>query len=110
MIRFEEQQHHCQAHVEDDMTIYTAAQLKNDFSRVINDERDMEICLSNVGEIDSAGVQLLMLAKRERSRNNLPLRLSGHSAAVLDLFELYRLAPYFGDPIILGRSEGEHHV
>jgi hypothetical protein len=57
-----------------------------------------EIDLSGVTEIDTSGVQLLMLAKRSAQAQQLGLRLSAPSAAVTALFELLDLVAYFGDP------------
>ena len=54
-----------------------------------------------MSEIDSAGVQLLMLAKREAQARGGELHLCGHSPAVLDVFELLDLAAFFGDPLVM---------
>ena len=60
---------------------------------------EREIDLSDVSEMDSAGLQLLILAKREAVRHNTPLRLTGHSPAVLEVMNICNMAAYFGDPI-----------
>ena len=52
-------------------------------------------------EIDTAGVQLLMLAKQEALRQQRELRLVGHSPAVLEVFELLNVAAYFSDPLVM---------
>jgi anti-sigma B factor antagonist len=90
--------------IEGDMTIYTAAALKKELMEHLNEPCEREIDLSEVGKMDSAGIQLLILAKREANRHNTPLRLIGHSQAVLDIFDSYNLAAYFSDPI--STSEG----
>jgi anti-anti-sigma factor len=89
------------------MSIYNAAALKEKFMTVLNDPRELEINLANVTEIDSAGVQLLMLAKRERASRNQPLILTNHSSGVLDVFELMALVGYFNDPIVLAKEKGQ---
>lgn len=97
MIRFEEKEHSCRAYIDGELTIYTATELKDDFTRLIADQREMELSLANVSEIDSSGIQWLMLAKRERSRKKLSFRLIDHSSEVLQIFEHLALAPYFDD-------------
>jgi len=107
MIRFSEEKHSCFAQIEGDLTIYTAAELKPDFERLIADQRDMELSLSKVSEIDSSGIQWLMLAKRERSRQNLSFRLINHSNEVLQVFKHFKLIPYFNDPIKPTQTKGK---
>jgi len=68
----------------------------------------LEIDLSGVEAIDAAGLQLLILAKNEARTAGHSLHLSNHSAPVVELFELYRLAGHFGDPLVLPVStDGE---
>lgn len=91
-------------HIEGDMTIYTAAELKAELMPHLSQPLEREIDLSNVSEIDSAGLQLLMLAKREAGRHACPLRLTEHSRAVLEVLDLCNLATYFGDPVLVFRD------
>lgn len=86
-------------HIESDMTIFTAATLKKEMMEYLTQPCECEISLSDVSKIDSAGIQLLILAKREAIRHNTPLRLTDHSQAVLDIMDTYNMAAYFGDPI-----------
>ena len=62
--------------------------------------------LSAVTELDTAGVQLLMLAKRTAQKQQGQLRLVGHSAAVLEVFDLLHLAAYFGDDLVIPQPLG----
>lgn len=62
---------------------------------------DIDIDLSDVTEFDSAGLQLMVMAKREAASRGKQVRFSGHSDAVLDLIELCGLAGFFGDPLLL---------
>jgi anti-anti-sigma factor len=86
-------------HIEGDMTIHTAAALKKELMKHLAKPCEREIVLSEVSEMDTSGMQLLMLAKREATRHNTPLRLTDHSRAVLGVIDTYNLAAYFGDPI-----------
>lgn len=61
----------------------------------------IEFDLSAVSALDAAGLQLLMLCKREAARLGHRLELVGHSEVVVEQFELFNLAGYFGDPLYL---------
>jgi anti-anti-sigma factor len=65
---------------------------------------ELEIDLSQVSELDGAGLQQLLLAKREATRVGNTLRLVSHSRAVLEVFDLCNLAAFFGDPLIISHS------
>lgn len=61
----------------------------------------LRLHLSAVSSFDAAGLQLLVLCKREAVRLNHQLELTDHSQAVVEQFQLYDIANYFGDPLIL---------
>lgn len=109
MLRIKEQKRKCCAHVEGEMTIYNAAELKQELMPLLHDKRALELNLAEVSEIDSAGVQLLMLAKRARAEQEQEVTLTDHSSAVLDVFELMDLVSYFNDPVVLSSNKGEAH-
>ena len=94
-------------HIEGDMTIYTAAEMKDELMTHIVQPCEREIDLSEVSEMDSAGLQILILAKREAERHGTSLRLTGHSRAVLDVLDMCNLASYFGDPVVLSCNENK---
>ena len=98
--------HKCVAKIEGEMTIYNAAELKEELMPLITDERELEIDLADITEIDSAGLQVLMLAKKERSQQGQALTLTNHSPSVLDVFELMDLVSYFKDPVLLSGIKG----
>lgn len=83
-----------------DLTIYTAQQHKEQLLLAIN-QGALQIDLSEVSDIDTAGLQLLILAKLESLRRNIPLSISGHTRAVLDVIELCNLSGFFGDPVFI---------
>lgn len=101
LIREEEKNGMPLLHIEGDMTIYTAADLKTELMAHIEKPVEREINLSGVSEMDCAGLQLLILAKRESLRYKTPLRLSGHSRAVLEVLDMCNLTTYFGDPLVI---------
>jgi anti-sigma B factor antagonist len=89
---------------EGEMTIYNAATMKTFILTALRKYKEVEIDLAKVNEMDSAGLQLLFLAKREASNHGKPLRLINHSEAALEIFNLYHVAEHFGDPIVLRRN------
>ncbi|MCG8425747.1 MAG: STAS domain-containing protein [Chromatiales bacterium] len=87
--------------VDDEMTIYNAAEQKTEFLGHLSDCQEVELDLSSVTEIDSAGLQLLMVMKSEAQRLDHEIRFIKHSQPVVEIFELLKLAAHFGDPIVI---------
>jgi anti-sigma B factor antagonist len=87
--------------IEGEMTIYTAEALKERLMGALLECTEIELDLSGVTEIDSAGQQLLVLAKLESMIDNKTLRLVRHSPAVVEVIDLCGLAGFFGDPILI---------
>ncbi len=102
-IRAETRNGICHLAIEGEMTIYTAAELKSELAPHLSEPKT-EIDLSGVSEMDSSGLQLLILAKRETSRHGRILHLAGHSQAVLDVLDICNMAAYFGDPLIISSN------
>lgn len=90
--------------VEGEMTIYQAADIKNELMGHLVSSEGVDIDLSAVSELDSAGLQLLILVKREATQAGKTLRLLSHSQAVLDVLDICNLTPYFGDPVVMSPS------
>jgi anti-sigma B factor antagonist len=84
-----------------DLTIYTAQQHKEQLLLAINNQTALQINLAEVTDIDTAGLQLLILAKRESMRRNIAMSISGHTRVVLDVIELCNLSGFFGDPVFI---------
>ncbi|MEO8299169.1 MAG: STAS domain-containing protein [Burkholderiales bacterium] len=87
--------------IEGEFTVYRAAELKSLLLDAVASEPLVEVDLSAVSELDTAGLQLLMLAKRSALAANRELRLVKHSPAVVDVLQLLDLAAYFGDPLVV---------
>jgi len=62
----------------------------------------IEVDLAGIEELDTAGLQLLLLAKRERQGR---IRFVHHSVEVLRLLDLANLAATLGDPIVLPATD-----
>ena len=85
-----------------EMNIYRAAELGQVLRAALaGNTGGLALDLSGVTEIDSAGVQLLMAAKRTAQAAGIPLTLNAHSPAVLDVFERLDLAAFFGDSLVI---------
>ncbi len=87
--------------IEGELTIYRAAELKPVLLDAVANESVVEVDLSAVSEFDTAGLQILMLAKRAAVAARSELRLVKHSPAVVDVLQLLDLAGYFGDPLVV---------
>jgi len=85
----------------EDFTIYRVAELKPALIDLLGEAERIELDLSGVERMDSAGCQLLMLVKREASAAGKTLAIVAHSPAVQSLIEFYNLAAWFGDPLVV---------
>ena len=95
----------CKAVVSGNMTIYEAAADKPVLLEALDHANEVEIDLSAVAEMDTAGLQLLILAERESLKAGKRLSIVGHSESSLDVLDRYNLASYFGDPVVITRPE-----
>ncbi len=87
-----------------ELTIQNAEAVKAGLLDALGRGKAMTLDLANISELDSAGVQLLYYAKKMAEAEQLSLQLLNHSPAVVEVFELYHLAPVFGDPIVLAAN------
>ncbi|CAK0774681.1 STAS domain-containing protein [Gammaproteobacteria bacterium] len=91
----------CTLQVEQEMSIYTAIALKDPLLEPLANSRELVLDLSAVPEVDTSGVQLLLLLHRESVRRQVVLRISGMSAAVREALGLYGLLSWFGTSEVL---------
>lgn len=104
-LHIETGEHKTLVKVSGEMTIYTAAELKQALTPLLYRQQTLELDLSQVSEMDSAGLQLLLAAKKTMQRGGYPLHLVMHSHAVLDALELCQLAAFFGDPTLIPHAD-----
>jgi anti-anti-sigma factor len=86
--------------IDGELTIYRAAELCDALKTVLGGLSDglaLEVDLSSVTEMDSAGVQLLLAAKKSARACGRDLRITGRSPAVDEVFETLRLGAHFAD-------------
>ncbi len=84
-----------------ELTIYRAAELKDELMKAMAAASPLEIDLSGITEVDGAGLQLLILVKKEAGRQGKTVNFSSHSPAVLDVIDFANLSGQFGDPLVL---------
>jgi anti-sigma B factor antagonist len=91
--------------IDRDLTIYHAAELKNELLEALAAGDQLDLDLSRVEEMDTAGIQLLILTKQEATRQGKALRIVQHSPAVREVIDFYNMAAHFGDPLVILANE-----
>ena len=87
--------------IKGELSIYTVAALRQQLLDALDGAAEVDVDLSEVSEMDSAGMQLMVAAKREAALRDKVLRFSGHSPAVFDVLELCMLSGHLGDPLLI---------
>jgi anti-anti-sigma factor len=87
--------------VDGEMTIYSAAEYKLRLLEQFAQCNELELDLSGVEDMDSAGLQILLMLKHEAETTGRQLRLINHSQAVFEILELLNMQGYFGDPVVI---------
>ena len=84
-----------------DLTIYHAQAIKQRWLEAFNhSEGELRLDLSHVAEIDTAGLQLLWLLRREARAAGRALNIVAVSPAVADLLAFCRLTGDFAAPVV----------
>ncbi len=87
--------------IKDEMTIYNVLDQKNTIYTHLQSAHELQIDLSNVSEIDSAGMQFLIFLKNEAIRMQKELCFVNHSQAVVDVVDTFNLSSFFNDPVVI---------
>jgi anti-sigma B factor antagonist len=87
-----------------DLTVQVAAEWKVQLIAALEAGPELRIELAQVIELDTAGLQLLLMIHREAAAAGKELTLTGHSRAVLDVLALAHLNPDLSDVSVLGGS------
>ena len=88
----------CRLVVEGDLGIASARDLRDRLLAAFDQGAAVEVDLSQVTEIDSAGIQLLVAAQREALVRNKTLRMVDSSPPVQDILKLCELGAFFDQP------------
>lgn len=83
------------------LNIYSAAQIKAQLLQAVADAESVELDLLKVEELDTAGLQVLVLAKREATRCGHRLAIVAHSDEVQETLDLAGMVGWFGDPLLI---------
>lgn len=91
--------------ITEDLTIYHALDLKQVLLDALATTNELELNLSQVSEMDTAGLQLLILLKKEALRAGKQVRIVAHSQAVSSVIDFCNMAAEFGDPLVIPAHE-----
>lgn len=91
--------------ISEDLTIYHAQEQKQIFLDALSKADELELNLAQVSEMDTAGLQLLILVKKEALRVGKCVRIVAHSQAVSSVIDFCNMAAEFGDPLIIPAHE-----
>lgn len=91
--------------ITEDLTIYHALEQKQLLLDALAATGELELNLAQVSEIDTAGLQLLVLLKREAQRAGKQVRIVAHSQAVSSVIDFCNMAADFGDPLVIPAHE-----
>lgn len=84
------------------LTIYTVRKVRDTLEAIVREGRPITLDMGQVVDIDTAGIQLLMALKRHYGIQGIDLSIRNHSPILISVLDLYGLAGYFGDRIVLG--------
>jgi anti-anti-sigma factor len=88
-----------------DLTIYHALDQKQVLLDALAATSELELNLSQVGEVDTAGLQLLILLKKEALQAGKQVRIVAHSQAASSVIDFCNMAAEFGDPLVIPARE-----
>ncbi len=90
----------------ENLTIYNALTQKQTLLDALAATGKLELDLSQVSEMDTAGLQLLILLKKEAQRAGKCVSIVAHSQAVSSLIDFCNMAADFGDPLVIPARQG----
>lgn len=89
----------------ENLTIYHALEQKTHLLDALAASEELELDLLQVVEIDTAGLQLLLLLKKEGERTHKRVSIVAHSQAVRAVIDFCNLAVELGDPLVIPAAE-----
>lgn len=103
-IHIEHSENGAQIRLTGELTIYTVTEIKTALAEAMNGVDDVEIDLSGVTEIDTAGLQVMLIVKRSPGKN---IRFANHPPAVRQLIELVNVGHVLGDSASISAVQTE---
>ena len=89
----------------ENLTIYHALEQKQCLLDALATSDELEVDLSQVSDIDTTGLQLLILLKKEAQQGGKRLEFVAHSQTVRAVIDFCNLATDLGDPLIIPAAE-----
>lgn len=89
----------------EDLTIYHALEQKQQLLDALAGADSLELDLAAVGEMDSAGLQLLLMLKKEALRLGKRVAIVAHSQPVHAVIDFCNVAAELGDPLLIPARE-----
>jgi anti-anti-sigma regulatory factor len=77
--------------IDDELTIVTAASHRETLLAALRDASGVRVELSGISDLDTAGLQVLLLLRHEGARLHVPVEFAEPSAAVAEVLALTRL-------------------
>jgi anti-sigma B factor antagonist len=82
-----------------ELKIFTESESWQSRQLTLRNAEGVEIDLLGVGDIDKAGIQLLLMTSKSEQDKSSPVRCLNHSQAVVDGLDLFDLVAHFGVPV-----------
>ncbi|BDU75537.1 STAS domain-containing protein [Mesoterricola sediminis] len=86
--------------LEGELTIFEAGEARARLREELH-QAPLELDLSGVTEVDTAGIQVLLWLKREGKAAGTPVPFGNHSPAVVEVLDLLHLTGAFGDTLVI---------
>lgn len=90
-------QGHWRLSLQGPFTIYEVNEVQQSLKPLLSPD-SLTVDLADVDEMDTAGLQLLIALRNWLGEH---LHLTRHSSAAIDMIDLFQLAGFFGDDIVL---------
>jgi len=92
-----------------DLNIYSSPAFVEELRSLYGSFDKIALDLAGVAEIDTAGIQVLVAAKKESVRRSKTLKIVNHSPVVIRLIDLLGLIGFFGDKIKIPTEDREKY-
>lgn len=93
-IKLENKDGLCTARISGEMNIYHANGLKQGVIEALASQEPLQIDLSGATELDSTGLQLLLLARREAEKSGKTFSVVNASEAAFAVIDLFSVGEY----------------
>lgn len=90
--------------IDGELTIFTATELRQQLLDALEIETEIDVDLSKVSEMDSAGIQLIVAAKSEAVLRNKHLHFSAPNSTVTQILALCNLSHLLDEPALIQRA------